>query len=125
MLYALTELNLAAPHRRWVRHAGRIAEEIIKNPAYRETRLSTAVACRSEGLLAYARMRAGAARAMGPDLESVLATVRQDLALQLEYRLPDGAFMCGGGIETVQIDIIQHNISAFMAYHQVETTAGR
>lgn len=123
MLYALAELNSAAPHRRWMRYAGRIAEDIIKNPAYRETQRSTPAACRSEGLLAYARMLGGDAPATGTALESVLATVRQDLALQLKHRLPDGAFMCGGGKETVRIDYIQHNISAFMAYHRFETRA--
>jgi hypothetical protein len=116
MMYALAELQKAEPQKRWLRHAGKIAACIVKQPAYREDGNSAGLACRSEGLMAYAGMLDMSGATSGPGRAAVLDTVRQNLALQLLFRLPNGAFMAGRGQTQVRIDNIQHNISSFLAY---------
>jgi hypothetical protein len=104
------------------RHAKMIACHILEHPDYRATRRSTPVACRSEGLLAFLRMKRaagdGSDRAL---IAECLSVVRDNLALQLAHRYDDGSFKRGGADQRdteVRIDYIQHNISAFLYYYE-------
>jgi hypothetical protein len=118
MLYALEQFHGVEPNPVYREHARRIVDDIIRAPAYRETYRSTPIACRSEGLLAYVRLcrQLPKSAATEKEIAKCLAVVRENLQLQFGYRLPDGAFIRGGGSNEVRIDYIQHNISSFLAY---------
>ena len=118
MLYALEQFHRIDPQPVYLEHARRIVDDILRSPAYRETYRSTPIACRSEGLLAYVRLcqQLPKSATIATEIEACLAVVRENLQLQLGYRLPDGGFIRGGGSNEVRIDYIQHNISSFLAY---------
>ena len=120
MLYTLEHLYTATGSIAFLEHAHRIAEHIVLFPDYRETRRSTPIACRSEGLLAYARMRLKAPHfPRKPSIKDCLSEVRKNLTLQLAFKTPTGEFIRGDGSSEIRIDYIQHNISAFMAYSKI------
>jgi hypothetical protein len=122
MLYTLEQLHAMRPLPLYRSHALKIAEDIIRSPAYRAEHRSTPIACRSEGLLCFIRLCAGIAadaadrRAFDRAAAESRATVFDNLALQAGYRRPDGSFVHGRDRSLVQIDFIQHNISAFLGY---------
>jgi hypothetical protein len=118
MLYALEQFQRIDPQPLYREHARRIADSIIFSGAGRDTNRSTPMACYSEALLAYVRLcrRLPASAAIEYEIEECMAVVRENLELQLAYRLPDGGFIRGRGKTDVQIDYIQHNISAFLGF---------
>ena len=124
MLYALERLYAARPLDVYAEHARRIAEHILYFPRYRRDGRSTPIACRSEGLLAYMRLRSrGSDADASPSLAMMTQEVRENLRLQLESRAPGGAFIRGGGSDEVRIDYIQHNISSFLAFSRFVSNA--
>lgn len=119
MLYSLENLADFDPSNVYYKHAAKIATNIIDNPDYLQWQRSTPIACRSEGLLAFLRMK----RPDGVDdkglYEKCLLQVKQNLHAQLAFRLDDGSFIRGGNDRRnneVRIDYIQHNISSFLHY---------
>jgi len=124
MLYALEALYAVRPADDYLEHARRIAENILMFPRYRDEARSTPIACRSEGLLAYIRMLERTDPTdVSPSASDCLSCVRTNLALQLEFKTPNGAFIRGGGSDEVRIDYIQHNISSFLAFSQLPVSA--
>ena len=122
MLYALELLSIFQQGPRHYQHAAKIANHILDNPDYLAWERSTPIACRSEGLLAFLRMK----RPIGVDdivlREKCVEQIRYNLTRQLDFRLPDGAFLRGGHDrrkDEVRIDYIQHNISSFLGYAQL------
>ncbi len=128
-LYALELLHRHRPSALYYRHAEAIVNHILAHPVYRDSGRSTPVACRSEGLLAFLRLR----KAMGKNVDEELSgtclqTVRDNMALQLTHHRSDGSFVCGGkglGATEVRIDYIQHNISTFLYYHEYMSELGQ
>jgi len=120
MLYALEALNRVRTSDTHVEHARRIAEHIMSTPDYRVGVRSTPIACRSEGLLAYVRLLANAGlTGSSPTMAAAIDHIRTNLALQNSCKTPNGSFIHGGGRDDVQIDYIQHNISAFMGFSRL------
>lgn len=122
MLYSLEQLQHldASPH--IYAHAEKIATEIINNPTYLEWGRSTPIACRTEGLLAFARMTPPKTTDSLTQV-AVQKCIEENLAQQLMFQTKDGAFTRGGGDrrdQEVRIDYIQHNISAFLHFSQLE-----
>lgn len=121
-LYALELLYRHRPERLFLDHAVRIARHTLDRPRYRRGGRSTPVACRSEGLAAFLRLAKTADGQVDPQLVGdARAAVAHNLGLQMRHRLPDGAFVRGGlanGATEVRIDYIQHNVSAFLAWHR-------
>jgi hypothetical protein len=125
MLYALERLYAARPRDVYAEHARRIAEHILYFPKYRRDGRSTPIACRSEGLLAYMRLRSrGSDVDASPSIALMTQEVRENLRLQMESRAPGGAFIRGGGSDEVRIDYIQHNISSFLAFSRFVAATG-
>lgn len=127
-LYALELLCRHVSKAAYLSHAEKIARHILEHRDYRVSGRSTPVACRSEGLLAFLRLcRASGWAPSGGLAEACLATVRENLLLQAAHRRPDGSFVRGGGGPTsteVRIDYTQHNLSAFLYFHEY-MAAGR
>lgn len=118
MLYTLELLSTFVQAPAYYRHAARIANHILDNPDYLTWERSTPIACRSEGLLAFLRMRRPEGSEDGLLQARCREQVQHNLKLQLGFRLPDGSFVRGGKDrrkDEVRIDYIQHNISSFMA----------
>mgnify|MGYP000278900751 CR=1 FL=1 len=127
MLYSLESLSRLKKKKEHYLHARKIAQHILDHPDYRDWGRSTPIACRSEGLLAFLRSAppTAALKKSGADAELrrlCLQRVKEDLALQLQSRRPEGSFIRGGGDRRhneVRIDYIQHNISSFLHYHRM------
>lgn len=126
MLYALEQLIAARPEPVYLSHARAIIDDIIANPLYRDAKRGTPLACRTEGLLAYVRAcRRWPGRPVATEhLETCMAVIRENLRLQLAYRLPNGMFFRGDGSSEVRIDYIQHNISSYLGYGMLMRDAG-
>lgn len=128
-LYALERMQRCGASDLCYRHAQAIAEHILTHTQYRGSGRSTPVACRSEGLLAFLRLRLAVGADTAPVLsETCLGAIRENLALQLRHRHGDGSFYRGGDGERrteVRIDYIQHNISAFLHYGEYQQATGR
>ena len=127
MLYSLEQLQQldASPH--IYAHAEKIATEIITNPTYLEWGRSTPIACRTEGLLAFVRMTPPKPTNSLTQV-AALKCIEENLAQQLMFQTKDGAFTRGGGDrrdQEVRIDYIQHNISAFLHFSQLEQNPGK
>ncbi len=117
MLYALEKMYALSPAPGLYSHAAKIVEDIVRNPAYRERRQSTPIACRTEGVLAFLRMGPGPSIQDAVPLGgAALATVQENLKRQSRWFKPNGAFVEGDSSDWVQIDYIQHNISGFHAF---------
>jgi hypothetical protein len=121
MLYALESAYSSEPSPEWLAYAGRIVSRILaEQAAYLGRNRGTGTACRSEGLAAYLRML-GRAAELGqvadelPLEPMVEACIAGNLEQQLRFYRTDGSFVAGGASRRVQIDYIQHNISAFLA----------
>ena len=123
MLYALEKLCIHQPNDEYYKHSCDIARHILDHPAYRESGRSTPLACRSEGLLAFLRTTPTSKAVEDENLrERCLEVVKENLALQIEFRTADGAFIRGGGDRRhneVRIDYTQHNISSFLQYSRL------
>lgn len=122
MLYFLELLSKTDATLIGYHHAEKIVLHILKNPEYLSWERSTPIACRSEGLLAFLRMKR-------PDniedkalCERCLKQIQYNLNRQLAFRLPDGSFVRGGKDrrnDEVRIDYVQHNISSFLHFSQL------
>ncbi|MEM1152848.1 MAG: hypothetical protein AAGI44_01820 [Pseudomonadota bacterium] len=121
MLYALELLQLHAETELAYEHAAKIARNILSNGLYLSWGRSTPIACRSEGLMAFVRMKHPENIEAVRLRDACLAQVESNLCKQLECRRSDGSFVRGGQDQRhneVRIDYIQHNISAFLHFHR-------
>lgn len=117
MLYALEKLYQHAPNPQLLLYAERIASRILADTSYRKAGLSTPIACRTEGLLAYDRLLGRAGRTSSDSVRTeVMRQVRQNLSLVLKFRTKDGAFVEGDKKPEVRIDFIFHPGRACLAY---------
>lgn len=122
MLYSLELLSNYKASSLYYRHAEKIVFHILETPEYLSWERSTPIACRSEGLLAFIRMKR-------PDnfddkslRERCLEQIKFNLKRQMDFRLPDGSFIRGGNDprkNEVRIDYIQHNISSFLHFSRL------
>lgn len=91
-----------------------LISDILGRDTYRGRGASTPIACRTEALTRFALL---CDRWPGRFPEALrtaaLAAADQNLALQLDW-YADGQFCRGDGDDTVQIDYIQHNATAFL-----------
>jgi hypothetical protein len=121
MLYALEHLCRYRWNDQYAQHAGKIAKHILQFPDYRSWERSTPTACRSEGLLAFVRLL-DQGRREGELRKQCLVAVENNLVEQCRFRRDDGGFVRGGTDHRkneVRIDYVQHNVSAFLHYHQL------
>lgn len=117
MLYALDKLYEHDANPRLVTYAERIASRMMTDAAFRKAGLSTPIACRAEGLLAYDRLLAKAGiETNDPRRTEVMRHVRQNISATLKYRMRDGAFVEGDQKPEVRIDFIVHPGRACLAY---------
>jgi hypothetical protein len=104
-------------------HAAKIATHILENPEYLSWNRSTPIACRSEGLLAFVRMKQREEKTTAAKLKNrCLEQVRTNCLRQQQFRLEDGTFIRGGGDRRhneVRIDYIQHNVSSFLHFARI------
>ncbi|MBU0665076.1 MAG: hypothetical protein KJ990_11105 [Proteobacteria bacterium] len=125
MLYFLELLSNHEASSLYYLHAKKIVLHILENPEYLSWERSTPIACRSEGLMAFLRMKR-------PDniddkalCERCLEQIKENLNRQLAFRLPDGSFVRGGQDRRkneVRIDYIQHNISSYLHFSRFGLT---
>jgi hypothetical protein len=117
MLYALDKLYEHDTNPKLVTYAERIASRMMTDTAFRKAGLSTPIACRAEGLLAYERLLAKAGvEAADPRRSEVMRHVRQNISATLKYRMRDGAFVEGDKKPEVRIDFIVHPGRACLAF---------
>jgi hypothetical protein len=118
MLYALDAADEVRPSAENRAYAARIAARILRDPiSYRGRELSTPIACMSEALLAYIRLkRRAAAASLYPSVSDCGRAVLENLSLQTKSFRKNGEFMAGPQRRDVRIDYIQHNISSFAAF---------
>jgi hypothetical protein len=118
MLYSLELLSQFEASPLYFQHAEKIVRHILDNPEYLSWERSTPIACRSEGLLAFLRMKLPETSDKNTSLrERCIRQVQYNLDKQLTFRLPDGSFIRGGNDRRnneVRIDYIQHNLSSFL-----------
>ncbi len=119
MLYFLELLSNYEASPLYYLHAKKIVIDILDNPEYLSWERSTPIACRSEGLLAFLRMKRPENIEDKDLCERCLQQIQYNLNRQLVFRLPDGSFVRGGKDrrkDEVRIDYIQHNISSFLHF---------
>jgi hypothetical protein len=120
MLYSLEFLSQFEASPLYFQHAEKIVRHILDNPEYLSWERSTPIACRSEGLLAFLRMKLPETADKNTSLrERCIRQVQYNLDKQLTFRLPDGSFIRGGNDRRnneVRIDYIQHNISSLLHF---------
>jgi hypothetical protein len=112
MLYALEVLDRLRPDEPRRDYARRLAAGMATVAAGEE---SMPIACRSEGLLAFARMlhaRGDQADELGVVVQEVAANLRR----QLRFFHPSGAFVMSATRPEVRIDGIMHNLLGFLGY---------
>jgi hypothetical protein len=118
MLYSLELLSQFEASPLYFHHAEKIVRHILDHPEYLSWGRSTPIACRSEGLLAFLRMKSPETVHSNSTIrERCIRQVQYNLAKQLNFRLPDGSFIRGGNDRRnneVRIDYIQHNISSYL-----------
>lgn len=119
MLYALAEAALIPGAEAQLDYGARIAEGIVSKSGYRERMESTPIACRTEALLAFLRLAETAGRPDHPLRPKVVEAIEMNLALQMRWRYPTGAFAKGDKTRDVQIDYVQHNISGFLGFSRL------
>ncbi len=117
MLYALDELHAVSSDPSIASYAQRIASRMLDDISYRKLGLSTPIACRAEGLLAFDRLldKAG----IEPDTparKTVMRHVRQNLSAIMKFKANAGEFVEGSNKPEVRIDFIFHPGRAFLAY---------
>jgi hypothetical protein len=118
MLYALDAADEVQPSPENRAYAARIAGALVRDAdATRSRGSSTPIACMSEALLAYMRLkRRSPSASLSPSAADCEKVVVQNLGVQLRSLTSDGGFIAGPGRGDVRIDYIQHNISAFAAF---------
>jgi hypothetical protein len=126
MLYSLELLSQFEVSPLYFQHAEKIVLHILDNPEYLSWERSTPIACRSEGLLAFLRMKSPETVDNNTTIrERCIRQVQYNLAKQLTFRLPDGSFIRGGNDRRnneVRIDYIQHNISSLLHFARLGLT---
>jgi hypothetical protein len=126
MAYAISALHESTGDDAAVDYAGKIVRNFIDNPAYRYHNAPTPISCATEALVAYGDMLVRSqGRTTGPRWGEVMRNIRENLALLTNYRLDDGAFIISATDRHVQIDVIQHAVSAYLGYdrlsaHQID-----
>lgn len=122
MLYALSVLSKIDNSTIYYDHAAKIARHILDHPDYLTWDRSTPTACRSEGLIAFLGMK-GSQTEPDDDLrERCHQQVTENLSLQRTFIYSEGDFVRGGDDQRkdeVRIDYIQHNISSFLHFAQL------
>lgn len=121
MMYAIEAADVVSPDDGLLAYAEKIAERILDWPQYRARQLAAPIACRSEALLAYLRILQRHGGADEQRLTRVKGEIFNNLSLQANDYLPDGAFREGAGRSIVRIDYLQHNLAAFLGYFQLPT----
>ena len=117
MLYALEAHFAVKPTAETLQYASRIAAGIVNGTDYRKSGQLTAIACRTEGLLAFGRMLKQHGRnGFTPSLDECLRQVRLNLTQLLKFRSADGAFVETLLKPEVRIDYIQHAGLSFLGY---------
>lgn len=117
MLYALEAHFAAQPSAETLNYASRIAAGIVSNADYRKGGHLSAIACRTEGLLAYCRMLRQQSRGdVTPSLDECLRQVRLNLTQLLRFSSDGGAFVENLQKPEVRIDYIQHAGMSFLGY---------
>jgi hypothetical protein len=91
-------------------YAVTLFESILSNDSYRNRGSSTAIACRSEAIMALFPVLPRSHKS------SALVNAATNLSLQLKWSQPDGAVTKGDGSNEVRIDYIQHSISGWNAF---------
>lgn len=122
MLYSLELLSNYKASSLYYRHAEKIVLHILGNPEYLSWERSTPIACRSEGLLAFIRMKQPGNVDDKALRKRCLEQIKFNLKRQMDFRLPDGSFIRGGNDQRkneVRIDYIQHNISSFLHFSRL------
>ena len=117
MLYSLELLSQFEASPLYYQHAEKIVLDILDNPEYLSWERSTPTACRSEGLLAFLRMKSPETDENTSLRQRCKEQILFNLHQQLTFRLPDGSFVRGGNDRRkneVRIDYIQHNISSLL-----------
>lgn len=122
MLYFLELLSTYDTSYLPYRHAEKIVLNILDKPEYLSWERSTPTACRSEGLLAFIRMKRPDEIDATALNKRCVEQIRSNLNRQLDFRQPDGSFTRGGKDSRkneVRIDYIQHNISSFFHFSRL------
>lgn len=101
-------------------YLGALSGAITGDAAYRNRAESTPIACRSEALARFLWLdKRHPGRFLAPaDLVQIRRTLTENLALQLRW-FRRGQFRKGDASDKVQIDYIQHNAMAFLAWAQL------
>jgi len=123
MLYFLELLSNYEVSSLYYHHAEKIVLHILDNPEYLSWERSTPIACRSEGLLAFLRLKRPDTIDDKTLCERCIKQIKYNLNKQLAFRLPDGSFVRGGHDRRkneVRIDYIQHNISSFLHFSRLD-----
>ena len=124
MLHALEAHHAAQPAAATLDYAARIAAGIVNNTDYRKSGQLTAIACRSEGLLAYVRLlKRHGLNHTTPSLDECLRQLRLNLNQLLKFRSAGGVFVESLQKPEVRIDYIQHAGLAFLGYGLLEREA--
>jgi hypothetical protein len=93
---------------------------IVRDPSYRKQGNSTPIACRTEALCCFLALSRGFRPPGWPfpgDLvEQATSVAEENLRLQLQW-YKDGQFWRGDDEDTVQIDYVQHNGTAFLNWY--------
>jgi len=117
MLYGLDIVYGHVPNPAIAAYAGRIASRMLEDTGYRKAGLSTPIACRTEGLLAYDRLLGNSGiETSDPRRANIMHHVRQNLSAVLKFRADGGVFVEGHRNPEVRIDFIFHPGRAFLAY---------
>jgi hypothetical protein len=117
MLYGLDKVYGHVPNPAIAAYAERIASRMLEDTSYRKAGLSTPIACRTEGLLAYDRLLGNAGiEPSDARRTNIMRHIRQNLSAVLKFRADGGVFIEGYKKPEVRIDFIFHPGRAFLAY---------
>lgn len=117
MLYGLDKVYGQVPNPAIAAYAERIASRMLEDTSYRKAGLSTPIACRTEGLLAYDRLLGNAGiEPSDARRTNIMRHIRQNLSAVLKFRADGGVFVEGYKKPEVRIDFIFHPGRAFLAY---------
>lgn len=122
MLYALAALSEVDNSTIYYDHAAKIAKHILEHPDYLTWDRSTPTACRTEGLIAFLGMTCPRGESDEELKGKCLQQVTENLSLQKTFIHSEGDFVRGGDDhrkDEVRIDYIQHNISSFLHFAQL------
>jgi hypothetical protein len=122
MLYSLSFLSKIDESTVYYDHAAKIASHILDHPDYLTWNRSTPIACRTEGLIAFLGMKDPANLRDENLKKRCLLQISENLDRQKTFIYSEGGFVRGGDDQRkdeVRIDYIQHNISSFLHFAQL------